>query len=379
MTQAIQSDFLVAAEVVRDEAARRAAETESARRVAPELLDMLVDAGFARHLVPTRWGGRGGSYVELLRAVATVGEGCASAAWIGAVLAILGRMAAHLPIAAQEALWQHGPDTRIAASVAPAGRVEVAPGGWRLSGEWTFASGASDAEWILLGGMAPGDPRPGYRFFLVPRRHYRVVDTWFNLGLRGTDSNAVVLSDVFVPAEFSYPNSDLAAGRAPAFADACHRVPFKAVNGLTFIGPALGAARAAIRVWSAWIADKRDVTGGRSRDSELVQLALARASARIDAAWLLSERAAAVADRGDLTEVEVVRGPRDFSMVADLLVAAMDEIFRMGGARGQADGSVVQRAWRDVHSAASHFALRFGPNAQAYAAHVFNQMQGAQP
>src|SRR5690606_3014761 len=188
------------------------------------------------------------------------------------------------------------------ASVGAAGRVEAVAGGWRLSGEWTFASGASDAEWILLGGLAPREPSPEYRFFLVPRKDYRVVDTWFNLGLRGTDSNAVVLSDVFVPTEHSYPNADLASGRAPAFADACHRVPFKAVNGLTFIGPALGAAQGAVTAWSAWIAGKREVTGGRTRDSEIVQLALARASAGIDAARLLAERAAAVADRGELSE-----------------------------------------------------------------------------
>ncbi len=36
-------------------------------------------------------------------------------------------------------------------------------------------------------------------------REAEIVDTWYTLGMRGTDSNDVVVNDVFVPAARSFP------------------------------------------------------------------------------------------------------------------------------------------------------------------------------
>jgi hypothetical protein len=42
-------------------------------------------------------------------------------------------------------------------------------------------------------------------------------------------------------------------------------------------------------------------------------------------------------------------------------------LFQSAGSRGQYDGSPLQRAWRDVHSISSHFALNPESSAQARA------------
>ncbi|MBD0842331.1 acyl-CoA dehydrogenase family protein [Streptomyces sp. TRM68416] len=349
-------------------AARFAERTEALRALPAEVVDALRDAGFARHLAPTAHGGADGSYSVLLHAVAEIGENCAATAWNAAVYAVLGRMAAHLPPAGRAEIWgaEPGADALFAASIAPAGQVVRDGDGYRLSGTWPFASGVDDAAWTLLGAFTP---EREYRFFMVPRAAYRVLDTWDNVGLAGTGSHAVVLDDVPVPARLTCAQADLMAG----VVDGERRlVPFKAVNGLTFVAPALGAARAALRDSAARLAGKTEITGKSARANPAAQTALARAGAEIDAAALLLERAAAAADTGSPTSLELARAPRDFAYAAELLGSAVDRLFRTGGARTQHTGGSVQRAWRDVNCAAGHAVLQFGTAAVVYADHLMD-------
>ncbi|OWA01604.1 hypothetical protein B9W62_31965 [Streptomyces sp. CS113] len=349
-------------------AARFAERTEQARRLPDEVVEALRAAGFARHLVPARWGGTEGTFGTLLRAVAEVGESCASTAWNAAVHAILGRMVSHLPEPGRQEIWGGGPDELFAGSIAPSGAVTQADGGHRLSGRWAFASGVDHASWTLLGAMAPG---PEYRFFMVPRTHYRILDTWANVGLCGTGSNAVVLDDVFVPDHLSFPQAELMNG-AGAQEAARTRVPFKLVNGLTFVAPVLGAARGALRSSAARLAAKTEITGKPARANPAVHTALARAGAEIDAAQLLLERAAEAADSGTAGAFERVRSPRDFAFAAELLGGAVDRLFRIGGARSQTASDPVQRAWRDVNCAVGHAVLQFGSVAGAFTTHLMD-------
>ncbi|GHE70911.1 hydrolase [Streptomyces longispororuber] len=349
-------------------AARFAETSEARRRLAPEVVGALRGAGFARHLAPAAHGGAEGSYTALLRAVAEVGESCAATAWNAAVYAILGRMAAHLPPAGQAEVWgaEAGADELFAASVAPAGQVARDGDGYRLSGTWPFASGVDDAAWTLLGAITP---EREYRFFMVPRAAYRVLDTWDNVGLAGTGSNAVALDGVYVPARLTCAQADLMAGVVDGERAL---VPFKAVNGLTFVAPALGAARAALRDSAARLAAKTEITGKPARANPATQTALARAGAEIDAAHLLLERAAAAADSGTPSQRELARAPRDFAYAAELLGSAVDRLFRAGGARAQHTGGPVQRAWRDVNCAAGHAVLQFGAAAGVFAHHLMD-------
>ena len=105
-----------------------------------------------------------------------------------------------------------------------------------------------------------------------------------------------------------------------------------------------------------------------------VQSALARASAAIDGAGLLLGRIAAVADSREPVPAGVVpRSHRDYAIAADQLAGAVETLLRASGSRGQAAGGPVERAWRDVHAAASHAALQFDSNAALYARHVLKE------
>ncbi|WP_422742074.1 acyl-CoA dehydrogenase family protein [Micromonospora sp. WMMD754] len=363
-----------AAEQVADLAGKRAGAAEAERRLHPEVVRAVLDAGFARHFVPARWGGDAGTFTEVSRAVAAIGESCASTAWYASLTAGLGRMAAYLPAAGQAELWRDGPDPLIVGALMPLGEATPSDGGWRLTGRWPYVSAIEFSDWALVCAMVRTDGRPQARFFAVPRAAYTIEDTWFTVGMRATGSNTLVLDDVRVSAEMSFTRDVLTVGTA-AEADApCHRVPLKAANGLGFAAPILGTATGALKVWTSWIAEKvrtapaNGITGGPGYDA-----VLARSAAEIDAARLLLDRVAAVVDGGPVGALETARNGRDCAFAVDLLVGAVDRLFRAAGTRAQADGNALQRAWRDANAAASHVVLQFDPAAAAYAAQAWHR------
>jgi two-component flavin-dependent monooxygenase len=353
----------------------RAAAAEASRRLDPGVARAVVDCGFARHFVLSRWGGTEGNFTDYVRAVGEVSRADAATGWCAAVFASVARMAGYLPPEGQRFLWADGPDTLIAGALMPRGTAQRLNGGWRLSGKWPFISGIHYAAYTMVCCTVEDDAgNSEVRYLAVPASSYQIEPTWFNVGMSATGSDTLVLDDVFVPQERSFRREELLAGRPRTLAAACHRVPLTSVTGLSFAAPALGAARGALGEWSALAAAKR-AAGGPGGGANLLygtdgassELTLARTAGELDSAQLLLERVAAVADRGDLSAEERVRAQRDCALAADIAVTAANRLMRAAGTRGQASADSLQRFWRDANSAAGHTVLQFEAAARAYA------------
>ncbi|MFD0503563.1 hypothetical protein ACFQ0G_12525 [Streptomyces chiangmaiensis] len=129
---------------------------------------------------------------------------------------------------------------------------------------------------------------------------------------------------------------------------------------------ALGAARHALRAWTTRAAKGPGVPGGSARE------VLARSAAEIEAAGLLLDLAARRAD-AEHGPLAVAENRRDIAFATDLLVSAVERLFRAGGDQARDASSELQRCWRDVHTAATHGALRLDAAAAAYAEAVLGR------
>ncbi|MEU3823947.1 hydrolase [Streptomyces sp. NPDC029080] len=355
---------VVAAADVAKIAAEHAQAAERDRRLAPVVVRSMLDAGFARHFVPRRHGGDAGTFEEIVRAVTVVGEGCTSAAWAASLTASLGRMAAYLPEAGQRRIWAGGPDTLIVGALMPLGRARREEGGWRIHGTWPYVSVIDHADWALVCAMTT-EERPVARFFAVPRGSWHTEDTWSPVGMRGTGSNTLHIEDVFVADELTFTREAIATGAADLAEAPCHRVPLKAVNGLCFAAPVVGAARAAVAAWREGTAPRHTSASGGLESSAAV--VLGRAAAEADTAALLLETAARAADTGRVTDLQTARSSRDCALAAELATAAVDRLFTSAGTRAHQEAAPLQRHWRDAHSAAGHVVLGFAGAAETYA------------
>ncbi len=179
----------------------RSAEAEALRHMPERTIQDFVETGLVRLLQPLRWEGHELGFDTLVSTAIEIAKACGSSGWCYSVLAIHFWLLSLFPERAQQDVWGRRSDTLIGTALAPAGQPTRADGGFQLSGSWPFASGIDFCEWVILGGLLP-PPEPGHpemRFFLVPKQDYRVDDTWYAAGLRGTGSSNVVLDDVFVP------------------------------------------------------------------------------------------------------------------------------------------------------------------------------------
>ena len=197
----------VVTQQILDLIASKSADQREARKMSKEVVDALKECGFFTMLLPKQWGGLERKPQEFFAEQVRIAEADMSTAWAGGIIAVHAFQLALMSEEAQREVYEADPNTLISSSYNPVGaRAEMCEGGFMLHGRWGWSSGSDHCTWALLGGVIPGD---GYRTFLVPRNQYDIEDTWDVMGLQGTGSNDVVISDpIFVPDHRTHKQMD---------------------------------------------------------------------------------------------------------------------------------------------------------------------------
>jgi resorcinol 4-hydroxylase (FADH2) len=292
--------------------------------------------------------------------------GCASSAWVYAVLAEHQWIIAQYPEQAQLDVWGEDPEAVASSSLAPREAARRVPGGWRLSGRYPFSSGCDYAQWAIIGAFLgeKGDPR-GVAYLLVRLAEVEIVDDWQVLGLSGTGSKSLVLDDVFVPAHRHVMVSDLFAGTPPGALVHPDYPVLRAPRGflVSYSLPpvAIALGRRALDIACAGLANRvsRGVT--RVAESEVVQMTLGEAAAAIDIATMLlhtgrDASTAAVSSGRKITEAEALRARRDMVYAQHQVSWAVDRLCEMNGARWVYDSDELGAIRRDVMTILTHHA-----------------------
>jgi len=350
----------------------RASRTEELRRLPPETEQDLHETGLFRILQPRRVGGSELDYVALVDCADALGQGDASVAWNFANLASHHWMLGMFAPEAQNIVWGDNPAALIASSfVFPAGRARKADGGYVLSGHWPFSSGVESCDWNMLAGVVASDDEADgieYRLFLLNRRDYGVSDTWNAIGLRGTGSNDVRVTDVFVPLHMTVAVSDLTGGPTPGSVvnpNALYALPVFSLFPYVLSGVGLGNAQACLDDYVE-IARHRASTYNRAKlgDMQTTQIKIAEASAKIDAARLIMRTncvdVLAKIRRGHIPGTEAkTKLRRDGAFSVNLCTDAVSLLFTASGARSLFLSGTLQRQFRDANAVNSHLAFNF--------------------
>ncbi|MGH8660705.1 MAG: acyl-CoA dehydrogenase family protein [Burkholderiales bacterium] len=351
-----------------------AAACEEARTLIPAVMDALTRAGLFRYLQPKAWGGMELPFVSYFDIPELLSRGDASVGWVVDNLAAHHRSLAWFDPKAQQEVWGGNPDAGIASGIAFAqGRGVPAEGGIVLSGEWNFSSGTDHSDWSLLACIVRERGEPAdYRFCLLHRSQYEIVDDWHTLGMRATSSKTVRCTDVLVPAYRSVSMYVARAGHAwPGLAvhrNPHYRIPISALGGHGIGACLVGNARAALELAIEFVKSRStNYTGARMRDFQTVQLRIGAAGAKIDAAHLLLRtdcmEAQRVYEEGGTLDIETrLRCKRNAAQAVKLCVEAVDSLQEMTGGTGIYDHQPLQRVFRDQRAAAGH--VSFSTDAQ---------------
>jgi 3-hydroxy-9,10-secoandrosta-1,3,5(10)-triene-9,17-dione monooxygenase len=377
MNMHTQKPFTSFADVTYDEAMRRAQElipllrehadaAERETRMLPVVENALHRAGLFRYHQPKAWGGMALDFIAYFDIPEMLARGDCSAAWNVANLSSHHRNVANFCGEAQEEMWGENPDCLISSGIAYAqGRGRPVNGGIMLSGRWSFCSGVDISQWNMLAcQVRDGDTLLDYRYCMVRREDYEIIDDWQTLGMCATGSRSVRCEEVFVPehrtqsmwvAKPGHEFPGLRINTEPTF-----RVPASSLGGHCIAGAICGNARAALESVIEWVKSRStSYTGANMRDFQTVQLRIGAAGAKIDAARAMLRNDCLIADAmvkaGKPFDIELrVRNKRNCAAGIKLCIEAVDSLVELAGANGIYDNSPLQRRFRDAHAAAAH-------------------------
>jgi alkylation response protein AidB-like acyl-CoA dehydrogenase len=246
-------------------------------------------------LVPRSSGGDEVSPVAFMEAVEELAKADASTAWCVAQTSVCSTISSALPPATAAAIFKDDPRGVLAwgPSTNKNAKAIAVPGGFRVSGEWPFASGSRQASWLAAHSFvheADGSVRrdaagePVQKTFVVPKRVATIKDVWNVIGLRGTGSDTYSLTDVFVPADCAISHHALDP------AERREHGPLYSFNiyqlfGSAFPAIALGIARAMLDAFIVLAQTKTPAVGKLVlRDNPVIQSQVGVAESQFAAA-----------------------------------------------------------------------------------------------
>jgi indole-3-acetate monooxygenase len=347
-----------------------AEEIESGRRIPRSIAEALKAAGVFGIAMPRAWGGPELDPLTQFRVIEALGMADGSVGWCAMINCDGGYFSAFLEQNVARAMYS---DILVGTAVTatPTGQAVPVPGGYRVSGRFPFARGCLHCElaWVGCVVVEDGTPRvdgngvPKVRQCLVSLSQCEIADTWDTTGLRGTGSNDLIASDVFVEAErtFNFRDPALIKRRGPLYA-----FPFMFVAKVS--APALGIARHALEalVDTASRKTARRYTLGEAleppkmlRDDVFVQDAVGRAETMLAAAHayqfeVMGDLWSTVVDGKEPTPAQIARFTTAATYVIGVCVDVVQLACKAAGGTTVYKKGPFDRCLRDILTMNQH-------------------------
>lgn len=256
----------------------------------PDLPDELARAlkrtGLVELWLPAELGGAELPPAEAMLVIEALAEHDGAVAWCAAIASTGSRFAGLIGPEATRALF--GQHRFGVGSGVPGGTATRAPGGWRVSGRWSWASFIRHSGLVFAlcaeqTGAAGADTPPVMRGVMVPTASVTILDDWNGGGLRSSGSHGFTIDDLFVAEAHTIPLAGFAAeARHPGV---LYSLPMATTLPLLISAIPLGLGRAAIDSLRK-LADVKIPVGQTTalRDRAETQAAIGRAETMLRAA-----------------------------------------------------------------------------------------------
>ncbi len=330
----------------------RAAEFDQKAEVPSEIVRELGSLGFMGIYVPDEWGGAGLDMVSYVLALEEINRACASTGVI---------MSSHVSLVCdpllrfgtdeQKARWLRplasGEELGCFALSEPATGSDAAAmrtsarrdgDGWLLNGTKNFITNGSRADVALVFAQTDAAQKhKGIAAFIVERGApgFSVGKLEHKLGIRGSDTAQLAFQDCRVP------GSNLLGAVSDGF-----KIALATLDGgrISIAAQAVGIARACLEDSVAY-AKEREAFGQKIGDFQAIQWMLADMATGVDAARLLTWRAAALKDRGEPYGPEAAMAKL---FASDVAMKASRDCIQIFGGYGYLTDFPAERHYRDA-------------------------------
>jgi alkylation response protein AidB-like acyl-CoA dehydrogenase len=359
-------DYLRRARELGPELEAAAEDIERRRELPDPIVEDLIERGLFHLLLPRALGGaelRPAAYVAVIEEVA---KHDASVAWCLGQACGCTMTAAYLdPDVAREIFGGR----REIVAWGPPGPAEAraVPGGYRLSGTWSFASGSHHATWLgahvaILDSSGAPQSRPDggrvVRTLLFPKASAKFTDIWHVIGLRGTGSDSYTVTDLFVPKEYTVLRNAAAKPRQPGL---LYAFSSSNIYASGFAGVAIGIARSTLDAFVELARDKIPRGAKHTlRDSNVIQAQVSQSEARLRGARAfllgsLDEIWRQIRESGRLTMDHNTTIRLASTWAIHQARDVVDTVYHAAGATAIFESNPFERRFRDIHTVVQQY------------------------
>ena len=342
-------------------------EIEQNQRFPEALVKQLHAAGCYRMITPRSMGGLQADPLTYLRTVEYLAEGAGSVGWNLANNTIVQLVILGLPDEGIREVYADGVELCGAGTAVQGGGTAVpVPGGYRVTGRWSFGSGQQEASWmlgsfqVLDGGKPRMSPegRPLFWRGVFPRAETETVaGSWDVTGLRGTGSFDWTVEDLFLPERRTMVHAGAPLDNQwDKWPGTTYQLPTQCWVGPHHSAVITGIARAGIDALIELAGGKqpRGRPAGLLCDNPQVQDAVGRADAILNAGRayrtaMIAELWNTIASGKQTTLEQRARCRLASTHAADCAREAMDLVYRHGGSTSFKRETRLAECWRDLH------------------------------
>ena len=333
-------------------------DAERMRQTPPDLAAEITKAGIYQMYLPASAGGPETPPLVAFRVVEELSRVDGSVGWCAMIATALSLNVGRLPTEVAQELAGSPADYRGAGSARPGGKAWKVEGGYRVKGQWNFASGIQNANWLYATCVMMDTDKPVLRAMWVPRAQVTVVDTWQTMGMRGTGSQDFTVDDVFVPERRSRLSDAPPCATGPLFHPRAWYVNLWTPSAANALGIARGAIDALTEIAAT---EASTMSSNLLRDRPRVQERLAEADAIVNAARAYVFDAVGrlwgtLSAGQEPTDREIAQGRLSLVHAMHESVRAVDKVFHAAGTNAIYTRLPLERAFRDVHVAVQHAA-----------------------
>ncbi|RKT55190.1 alkylation response protein AidB-like acyl-CoA dehydrogenase [Saccharothrix australiensis] len=349
---------------------------EENRRLHPEAIDLLAEAGLFKLRRPRRYGGYEVDTRTLVDIGAQLARADGSLSWTIGVYWTPTYITGMFPDEAQDEVFATE-DVRVSGSSTPSVMAAPVDGGVILNGPSKFATGALHAHWQEVAAiLLRPDAEPEPIMALVPMTDLELVDDWHTSGLKATGSITTLAKDVFVPQHRVIPMHAAMIPQTLSKANAesiMYRTPTSLVAAASGAGTPVGLAEAAFEVFLERLPDRKITYTNYEKQSEapITHTQVGTARLKIDAAWFHAERCAKVVDEkcasGEPWKLEERTQVRvDWGQAAKLSKEAVDILFSASGGSAIFQNTPLPRIVNDINAVNLHALINPDTNIETY-------------
>ncbi|MGN9844597.1 acyl-CoA dehydrogenase family protein [Nonomuraea sp. H19] len=340
---------------------REATQAEAQGRLTTPVVDALHEAGLFSIWVPVPLGGAELSPTELIAVFEELSYADPSTGWVVMATTLEnGTAGAYLGDEAVERIFKGPRMPLIAGQGTRPGTAVREDGGFRLSGQWGFASGMLHSQYAHSLGVIEGTGEG--RIFITPMEDVKMLGNWDVLGLRATGSIDYAINGAFVPESQTHVFSQ----NEPLRGGALYRLGLVDQALIAHTGWALGVGRRLLDELIRHVG-ARAGRPGQLAGSDAFHTGFARAEAKFRAAKALVRQTwddtEGTLDSGrtlDVREETMVR--LALNHVTSTVAEVARFVYASGGTSALRDG-LIQRLFRDVHAGTAH--ITSGPQSLA--------------